>query len=527
MKDIKNSKFYVVGGGIASLASAAYLIREGHVDGNNIYIFESSEEFGGSMCSGGSAKEGYFCRGFRMFEDKVYSSTFDLFSFIPSVDDPNKTIMDTFSEFNHNIPICSKARLIEKGNIIDADSFGLNWRDKSNLLELRELSEDSIENKEIRDHFTPSFFKTNFWFEFCTTFAFQPWHSLIEMQRYLFRFLHDSPLLSTMACVRSGQYNEHDFIILPVMKWLREKRVNFVASTIVTDIGISISGGDKIAVSIDYTKEGKQHQIKVGKNDFVFTTIGSMTEGSSIGSMDAPPEFMPTRSNPSWDLWEKIARSDSDFGNPAIFKRSIDRSKWESFTITSTDQNFFKFIEEITGNEIGTGGIITFKNSGWLISLSFPSQPYFRGQPKDTVVCWGYALMPDNEGDFVEKRMTECSGKEILFEILSQFGLQKETDSIISNSICRPCLMPYITSQFLPRAKSDRPNVVPKGVTNFAFLGQFVEIKDEIVFTVECSVRSAQMAVYSLLNIEKEIPPIYQGKHDPRVIYGMVKRLLL
>ena len=74
--------------------------------------------------------------------------------------------------------------------------------------------------------------------------------------------------------------------------------------------------------------------------------------------------------------------------------------------------------------------------------------------------------------------------------------------------------MPYMTSQFLIRQEGDRPQVVPDGSTNLAFIGQFCEIKDDVVFTVEYSVRSAQMAVYKLLKIDKEPPAIYQGQRD-------------
>ena len=81
-----------------------------------------------------------------------------------------------------------------------------------------------------------------------------------------------------------------------------------------------------------------------------------------------------------------------------------------------------------------------------------------------------------------------------------------------------PCTMPYITSQFLVRARGDRPKVVPEGSTNLAFLGQYAEMPDDVVFTVEYSIRSAQTAVYSLLKLDKKPTPIYKGARDPRVL---------
>jgi oleate hydratase len=57
---------YLVGGGIASLASAAYLLRDCHLSGDHIHIFELSTINGGSLDGGGDAERGYVIRGGRM-----------------------------------------------------------------------------------------------------------------------------------------------------------------------------------------------------------------------------------------------------------------------------------------------------------------------------------------------------------------------------------------------------------------------------------------------------------------------------
>lgn len=80
--------------------------------------------------------------------------------------------------------------------------------------------------------------------------------------------------------------------------------------------------------------------------------------------------------------------------------------------------------------------------------------------------------------------------------------------------------MPFATSQFLPRSKGDRPQVIPECSTNLAFLGQFCEITDDVVFTVDYSARSAQTAVYKFLGLDKEVTPIYKGQHDIRVLFN-------
>lgn len=145
--------------------------------------------------------------------------------------------------------------------------------------------------------------------------------------------------------------------------------------------------------------------------------------------------------------------------------------------------------------------------------------PVYRGQPEDVAVWWGYRLFPDKPGDHVGKPMTECTGQEILREVLGHLNADEATAGrILSTSTVIPALMPYITSQFLVGKHGDRPQVVPPGSVNLAFIGQFSEVPDDVVFTVEYSVRTAWTAVAGLLKLDKQPPPVYRGQHDPRVV---------
>jgi oleate hydratase len=148
---------------------------------------------------------------------------------------------------------------------------------------------------------------------------------------------------------------------------------------------------------------------------------------------------------------------------------------------------------------------VTFIDSNWLMSIVLAHQPHFLNQPAVVQVFWGYSLFPDRIGNFVSKPMAECNGAEILQELCGHLRFDLET---VESANCIPCRMPYITSMFMPRVRSDRPLPVPSGSRNLAFISQFVEIPDDVVFTVEYSVRAAQMAVYELLGIDRKIPPI-------------------
>jgi oleate hydratase len=129
-------------------------------------------------------------------------------------------------------------------------------------------------------------------------------------------------------------------------------------------------------------------------------------------------------------------------------------------------------------------------------------------------VFWGYALFPDRVGNFVSKPMAECSGAEILQELCGHLRFDLET---VESANCIPCIMPYVTSMFMARKRGDRPLSVPHNSRSLAFISQFVEIPDDVVFTVEYSVRAAQMAVYELLGIDRKIPPITPHDKSLRV----------
>ncbi|CAG0955239.1 partial Oleate hydratase, partial [Anaerolineae bacterium] len=173
--------------------------------------------------------------------------------------------------------------------------------------------------------------------------------------------------------------------------------------------------------------------------------------------------------------------------------------------VTLNNPEFFELMTQFSGNEAGTGGLVTFKDSNWLMSIVLAHQPHFPNQPGNVQVFWGYSLFPDRIGNFVARPMDECSGAEILIELCGHLRFDLET---LTTANCIPCRMPYITSMFMPRHYNDRPLPVPRGSRNLGFISQFVEIAEDVVFTVEYSVRAAQIAVYQLLGIDREIPPV-------------------
>jgi oleate hydratase len=510
---------YFVGGGIASLAGAAFLIRDGLIAGESIHIFEELDVSGGSMDGSGSAEKGYVIRGGRMLEEH-YACTFGLFASIPSLTDPIKSVTEEIVEFSQKYVTSSRCRLLKNGRKVDVSSFGLSEKDRLDLLALIIHSEDSLANKRIDDWFSPTFFENSFWLMWSTMFAFQAWHSAVELKRYLLRFIQLFPDFNKMGGVWRTPYNQFDSMILPLVTWLKGEGVNFSMNTVVTGLDFDMSPNEQVVTSIRYTCEGERKALAVAPEDRVFVTLGCMTEGASLGSMTSPATMNSKSSGGAWGLWEDIANGRPGFGHPAVFDGHIGRTKWQSFTVTLKGSAFFDFMEAFTGNEAGTGGLVTIVDSNWFMSVVLAHQPHFINQPENVFVFWGYGLFPDRIGDFVNKPMSECTGEEILQELFQHLKLGDKAQPIIDAAICIPCMMPFITSQFMPRVKGDRPDVVPPGAKNFAFIGQFCEIPDDVVFTVEYSVRSAQMAVYALLGIDKVIPPVFKGHHDVGVLFN-------
>jgi oleate hydratase len=259
----------------------------------------------------------------------------------------------------------------------------------------------------------------------------------------------------------------------------------------------------------------------------VFITNGSITECSDKGSWTKPPTLKDKSSSGAWTLWEKIASKDKAFGNPGVFSDQIDLQKWYSYTVTLRDSTFHDYMEEFSGNLSGTGGLVTLTDSNWLMSIVIARQPHFPNQTREVKVFWGYGLFPDKEGNYVKKRMADCSGREILEELWYHLKIQDLMKPVVDAGLvnCIPVAMPFIDSLFMPCAEGDRPDVLPQGATNFAFLGQFAEVPKDCVFTVEYSVRSAQMAVCGLFETGRDVLPVYDSIRRPAVLIKALRAI--
>ncbi|WP_067699572.1 oleate hydratase [Nocardia jejuensis] len=522
---------WFVGAGLASLSGAAFLIRDGQLPGSKITVLEELKIPGGALDGIKEPKKGFVIRGGREMENH-FECLWDLFRTIPS-DEVEGSVLDEFYWLNKDDPNFSLERAtVRQGQSAQTKNlFTLNDKAQKDITRIFLATRGEMEGKRINEVFSKDFFESNFWMYWRTMFAFEDWHSALEMKLYLHRFIHHIGGLPDFSALKFTKYNQYESLVLPLYKWLLDQGVTFRFDTTVTDVDFDLSGDRKQATRIHWESEGETGGVDLGPDDLLLMTIGSLTENSDEGDQHTPAKLNEGPA-PAWDLWRRIAAKDKAFGHPDVFGGHIPETKWESATVTTLDQRIPDYIQKVCkrdpfSGKVVTGGIVTAKDSSWLLSWTVNRQPHFKQQPKDQIVVWVYSLFVDKPGDYVNKTMQECTGEEITQEWLYHLGVPvADIPELAAEAAkCVPVMMPYVTAFFMPRKAGDRPDVVPKGSVNFAFIGQFAETSRDCIFTTEYSVRTGMEAAYQLLGIERGVPEVFNSTYDIRKLLAAMSRL--
>jgi oleate hydratase len=523
---IEKRKAYIVGGGIAGLAAAVFLADDAGMPGENITILEKLPIVGGCL-DGIRKQKGYQNRGERELEPYMECLWY-LCSKIPSPEHPGRTVLDDVVDFNKDEPIHSEARaLVKQGHIVsNIHDLKLPEDVSGKILQLLTSPEEKFEDLSIQDYFGKgsALFKGNFWLCFHTMLAFKPHHSVMELRRYMNRFAPNDYRTEYLEGIVHTKYNEYDAIVKPIEKWLAGKGVKVVGGCSVTDL--DLDAACFTVQGIHAKQAGAEITIPVAETDLVFVTNGSMVQNCTFGdNTTVAPIDWSTEDRGLFTLWERLARKDEKFGHPEKFVSDIEKTKWMSFFPTIKGYPpFIERLEELTGSKAGTGGAVSIADSAWEIGFILHHKPFFPDQAEDEDVFWGNGLSGERVGDYIKKPMHECTGDEIMAELLYHLGLLDMKDELLAHTYVSTCMMPYINSQFMPRKVTDRPKVVPEECTNLGFIGQYVEVGLDAVFTVETSVRTAMEAVYALTELDREVPEVYPSRFDIRCAVGHMKR---
>lgn len=526
---------YIVGSGLAALTAACYLVRDGQMKGEHIHVLEKGELAGGACDGYYYDGLGYVMRGGREM-DNHFEVMWDLFHSIPSIETEGVSVLDEYYWLNKEDPNYSLCRAtVNKGQDAHTDGkFDISDKGAMEIMKLFFTPNEELQDKRINEIFTDEVFKSNFWLYWRTMFAFQEYHSALEMKLYFQRYIHHIGGLPDFKALRFTKYNQYESMILPMVKYLEAHNVKFHFGVKVDNVIFDCSNpSKKLAKQIEVTEDGKKSFIDLTEDDLVFITNGGCVENSAMGSQDSPAAYnTELKEGGGWDMWRKIAAQDPSFGHPDKFCSDPEQTNWESATIETLDQNIIPYIKNICKRDpftgkVTTGGIVTVKDSSWLLSWTINRQPQFRNQPKDHCLVWVYSLFTDRPGDYIKKPMRECTGKEICEEWLYHIGVPEDKieEYATKSANTVPVMMPYIDAFFMPRAYGDRPAVVPEGSVNFAFIGQFAETPRDTIFTTEYSMRTGMEAVYTLLNVDRGVPEVWGSVYDVRDLLNSTVQL--
>lgn len=531
---VDHKSAYIIGTGLAALSAACYLVRDGQMKGERIHIFEKDPIPGGACDGFEYPGVGYVMRGGREM-DNHFEVMWDLFHSIPSIETEGVSVLDEYYWLNKEDPNYSICRAtVNRGQDAHTDKkFAVSDKAQMEIMRLFFTPDEELYDKRIDEYFDDEVFDSNFWLYWRTMFAFENWHSALEMKRYIKRYIHHIGGLPDFTALRFTKYNQYESMILPMVKYLENAGVVFHYNTKVVNVEFDVTSNRKQATRIEIEAEGETRFVDLTEDDLVFITNGGCVENSAMGSQNTPAPYNPEiKPGGGWDMWRRIAAQSPDFGNPDKFCYDSELCNWMSATVETLDQRIIPYITNIckrdpfTGKVV-TGGIVSVKDSSWLLSWTINRQPQFRSQPKDHCLVWVYALFNDRPGDYVKKPMRDCTGKEICMEWLYHIGVpENEIEELAENSANTvPVMMPYIDAFFMPRNDTDRPKVVPDGAVNFAFIGQFAETARDTIFTTEYSMRTGMEAVYTLLNVDRGVPEVWCSTYDVRDLLNATVKL--
>lgn len=426
--------------------------------------------------------------------------------------------------------IDARARIIHnQGEVWDGiNNFKMSPALSQKMVQMIALPEEEMNGLTIEEFFGDTFeeFKAGpIWQCFHTMLAFKDYHSMIEMKRYMIRFIQFQPGMERLDGILHTKYNEFDSYIDPILHWLRDRGVHFVNDATVTDLQMN---SDFSAVTeIVGTNSTGEFIISVAETDMVVSTLASMTQNATYGDNTHPVTTNRSAEKGFFSVWEKLAARDAKFGHPEKFATDIEKTKWMSAMVTVKGYKEFcaKIRERYGYPKDSVTGAISVMDSSWDISFVLYDR-YYAHQADDEDFFWFDGLWGERVGDYVKKPMAECTGEEAMKEFCYHLGMLDDYDELMKHCHVSLTMMPYITSQFMPRnSQGDRPRVIPEGSKNYAFIGQFVELEGDVVFTVETSVRTAMMAAYGLTGIDRKVLPLYQGQYDIRWLVMCAKKM--
>ena len=360
------------------------------------------------------------------------------------------------------------------------------------IMKLFMTKDEDLYDKTIEDVFDDEVFNSTFWLYWRTMFAFENWHSALEMKLYFQRFIHHIGGLPDFSALKFTKYNQYESLILPMKKYLEDAGVQFQFNTEVTNVIFDFHDGKKVAKTIECkVNGGKEQKYCLNRKRSGIRNKRQLHRGNDLRRSESRSEWAMQKFATA-ACWRSVEKYRHVRIRPLVIRRSsapiLKRPTGNLQLLPLWMTRSFLILTNICkrdprSGKVVTGGIVSCQDSSWLLSWTINRQGQFKEQDKEKVCVWVYGLFTDVPGDYIKKPMKECTGKEITEEWLYHLGVPVEEIPELAehSAVCVPTMMPYITAFFMPRAKGDRPDVIPDGCVNFAFLGQFAETPRDTV----------------------------------------------
>jgi oleate hydratase len=324
---VENKTAWFVGSGLAALAGAAFLIRDGQMPGNRITILEQQRLPGGALDGIKEPNKGFVIRGGREMEDH-FECLWDLYRSIPSLEIEGASVLDEFYWLNKDDPNFSLQRAtVNRGEDAHTDGlFTLSDLAQKEIVKLFLATRKEMENKRINEVFGKEFLSSNFWLYWRTMFAFEEWHSALEMKLYLHRFIHQIRGMPRLLHAEVHQVQPVRIAGAAAGQVAAESWRGVPLRNRDTDVDFNIAPGLKQATHIHWRRDGAEGGVDLGPDDLVFMTIGSLTENSDNGDHHTPAN-LNVGPAPAWDLWRRIAAKDPSLRAPRRLRCAYPRDQ--------------------------------------------------------------------------------------------------------------------------------------------------------------------------------------------------------
>lgn len=485
---------YITGGGLSAFASALYLIRDCGLNPANTHIFTN-----GSYNTG-NPETGYICRRGKILSEKTSLNFFDLLNEVSSLDIPDLSVCDEILNIYRANPSSRHITFIDEDkDVIDISKIKIDKPHKKTLTELLNYDRKKLQATPVYEVFSNEFFESHFWKLICAAYNFSADSSAYEFVNAI-KHMED-----TLAGTLPSDFDRNEEIIEPLKSHLKKLGADVRESAVVTDI--DFEGGK--AEAVHFTDNGIRKTFYLNEHDICIMPTDEMAQCESFGSFN---ESAPKLFTEPYQLWEKLSKKNSVFKNPSLFFDDYDSNMSEEFTITLSNRLLPELIDKVTCGALGNDGVIVLDNSKWKMTICAVPSTHFKNQSEDIAIIWGTASCFGAEGERSGKPMTDCSGAEILYELVSCFNLDEAWDDIRETVInVIPCHRRYDKSYLTPVAS--KLEIIPTGIENFAVSGDFADYDSGTVFSEEYAVSTARTASYKLMKTKRKV---YHAKGSSR-----------